>query len=169
MTVACVLSLLTLCGVQKAKMQDELLNLMVGKWHITREFPKRKAENTATIEWVLNDHWLRIDMKDIEKPSQYEAHVYITQMVSDKSYAIHWHDSFGGTLPEVLGTGHRVGDSIVFSFKDPDGELRNTFAWHGDRHEWTSKIEQTDKAGKWTVFCTDTYRKVSPTHSAGKH
>jgi len=138
-------------------MDDELLNKMVGNWHITRQFTKRKTENTAKVEWVLAGHWLRIDMKDVEKPSKYEAHVYITRMVSDGSYSIHWLDTYGGALPESLGVGHRDGDSIVFSFKDQDGELKNTFAWHSDSKTWTSEIEQTGTDGKWTVFCTDTY------------
>ena len=37
-------------------MHDELLDKMVGSWHITRQFPARKAENKAKIEWVLNGH-----------------------------------------------------------------------------------------------------------------
>lgn len=138
-------------------MHDELLDKMVGTWHITRQFPTRQAENTASIEWVLDGHWLRVHMKDVGRPSKYEAEVFITQMQSDKSYSIHWLDTFGGTLPESLGVGHRSGDSIVFLWKDADGELRNTFTWHGADNTWTSRIEQTGADGKWTVFCTDTY------------
>lgn len=137
--------------------QDELLANMIGKWHITRHFPNRSAENTATVEWVLDGHWLRIDMEDTVKPSKYAAHVYITRMESDGSYSIHWLDTFGGTLPESLGVGHRHGDSIEFLWKDTDGELKNTFSWNAKEHSWTSKIEQTDRTGKWSVFCTDTY------------
>jgi len=143
---------------QGAAMQDELLGKLVGSWHITRQFPHRRAENTAKVEWVLDGHWLRIDMKDLVRPSKYEAHVYITKMVSDGSYSIHWLDTYGGTVPEILGVGHRDGDSIVFTFTEGDGGLKNTFTWHPEHKSWTSMIEQTGKDGKWSEFCTDTYK-----------
>lgn len=139
-------------------MHDELLDKLVGKWHIERHFPNRKAENTANIRWVLDGHWLLIDMKGGKKPA-YEAHVYITRMESDGSYPIHWLDNFGGTVPEMKGLGHRDGESIVFDFTDEDSKLRNTFTWHPDLRAWTSQIDQTDKDGKWSPFCTDTYTK----------
>jgi len=146
---------------QDSAVKDELLDKMVGKWHITREFSNRKAENDATVEWVVDHHYLRITMKDVAVPSKYEAHVYITFEKASKRYVIHWMDVFAGSLPEQMGYGEKVGDSIVFTWKDEDGTLRNTFTWHTDSGTWTSKIDQTDKEGKWKVFCTDTYRRRS--------
>jgi len=141
-------------------MPDELLDKMVGTWRIIRQFPTRTAENTAKIEWVLADRWLRIEMTDAATPAKYGAHVYITRMESDDSYVIHWYDTFGGSLPEILGTGVRSGVAIVFSWKDAESELRNTFTWSPDEDTWTSRIEQTGKGGEWTVFCTDTYTRA---------
>ncbi|MBS1705850.1 MAG: hypothetical protein JST40_08245 [Armatimonadetes bacterium] len=141
-------------------MNSSLLNELVGEWRIFRQFPNRTAENTATIDWVLDHHWLRIAMKDVAVPSRYEAHVYITRMVSDGTYSIHWLDTFGGTLPESLGTGIEADDSIVFSWRDEDGELRNTFAFDRNSGTWTSTIEQTGPDGSWSLFCTDTYHRV---------
>ncbi len=140
-------------------MQDDLLAKMVGNWRILRLFPNRTAENAARIEWVLNGHWLRIEMEDLAVPASYAAHVYITRMDSDQSYSIHWLDTFGGTLPEVLGVGHQTDNSIVFTWKEADSELRNTYSWHADTGSWTSRIEQTNRDGNWTVFCTDTYTR----------
>lgn len=157
MTAALLFGLIAHGSGQKATMHDELLQKLVGNWHITRQFSNRKAENTAKVEWVLDGHWLKIQMKDVAKPSKYEAQVFITRMESDKSFSIHWLDTFGGTLPESLGTGHRKGESIEFVWKDSDGELKNTFTWHENEKTWSSKIEQTDKDGKWNGFCTDTY------------
>ncbi len=144
---------------ERPQVQDDLLEKLVGKWHITREFPKRKAENEATAEWVLDHHYLRIMMKDLSKPAQYEAHVYITYEAAAKRYGIHWLDVFAGSIPEMMGYGERKGDSIVFTWKDADGTLRNTFTWHPESKSWISKIEQTDANGKWSTFCTDIYRK----------
>jgi hypothetical protein len=158
--VAILASLLAIAMNEQTLKDDPLLSHFIGKWHITRVFAKRHAENTANVEWVLDGHWLRISMKDTAKPSKYEAHVYITYVVAEKKYSVHWLDTFGGTLPESLGLGIRDGNSIVCSWKDSDGELRNTFTWYPDNHTWTSKIEQTGKDGKWTTYCTDTYRRA---------
>ncbi|MBI1852145.1 MAG: DUF1579 family protein [Planctomycetes bacterium] len=147
-------------GPQDNAVHDDLLDKMVGKWHITREFSNRKAENDATVEWVIDHHYLRISMKGGEKPNLYEAHVYITFEAAAKRYVVHWMDLFAGSLPETLGYGEKVGESIVFTWKDAGGTLKNTFAWHAESQTWTSKIEQTDKDGKWSTFCTDTYRRV---------
>ena len=55
-------------------MPDELLDKMVGTWRIIRQFPTRTAENTAKIEWVLADRWLRIEMTDAATPAGAAAH-----------------------------------------------------------------------------------------------
>jgi hypothetical protein len=140
---------------------DELLNEMVGNWRIVRRFPNRTAENVAKIEWVLAGRWLRIEMTDVATPAQYGAHVYITRMESDGTYPIYWHDTFGGSLPEVPGAGVRNGNSIVFSWKEDDSELRNTFAWNPDESTWTSRIEHSGADGVWQEFCTDTYTRTN--------
>lgn len=150
---------LAMAQQQALTKDDDLLKHLVGKWRITREFPKRPAaQNDCEVTYELDGHWLKIAMKDVERPAKYEAHVYITRMVDTKQYSIHWLDSFGGTLPESLGTGTRKGDAIEFLWKDQDGDLRNTFTWHPKDKTWTSLIDQKGKEGKWTVFCTDTYR-----------
>ena len=140
-------------------LQDPLLDNFVGNWHIDRQFPNRTAENEAVVEWVIEHRYLRIVMKDLNRPSRYEAHVYITFEQEAERYAIHWMDVFAGTMPESLGYGEKQGDSIVFTWQDADGTLKNTFTWNPGAGTWTSKIEQTDPSGAWTTFCTDTYRK----------
>lgn len=140
---------------------DSLLAKFVGDWHIARSFPSRTAENTARVDWVLDGHWLRITMKDVADPPGYEAHVYITRDRTTREYTCHWLDTFGGSVPDVLGRGQRDGDQICFTFVEEGGELRNTFAWHADNETWTSTIEQTDGAGRWTLFCIDTYSRPS--------
>lgn len=137
---------------------DELLNHMVGKWNITRKFAKREATNSAEAAWILNGHWLQITMKDTSVPPRYEAHVLITYVLADKRYSCHWIDTYGGAVPETLGIGIREQNSLVFTFTEKDGALRNTFTWHPESKSWTDKIEQTDEKGQWTLFCTDVYR-----------
>ncbi|MBS1724730.1 MAG: DUF1579 family protein [Armatimonadetes bacterium] len=145
--------------VTTSQLQDPLLEKLVGKWHIHRAFSNRTAENVATVEWVVDHRYLRIIMRDPNKPPKYEAHVYITFEKEAKRYAIHWMDVFAGSLPETMGYGHQAGDSIVFEWKDGEGTLRNTFTWLSSSKSWTSKIEQTNKEGEWTTFCTDTYTR----------
>jgi hypothetical protein len=139
--------------------KDALLERLVGKWRITREFAKRVAENDAVVTWELNHHYLRIVMKDVAIPSMYEAHVYIAFEREASRYAIHWMDVTSGSMPELMGYGQKQGDSIVFEWREDEGVLRNTFTWHAADDTWTSSIEQTDRSGAWKTFCVDTYRR----------
>lgn len=139
--------------------QDELLKHLVGKWLISREFPTRKAENTAEIEFVLGGKWLRIAMQDTNKPAKYLANVYVTLMADTGKYSMHWLDNYGGTVPEVLGEGVKQGNSIVFTFTEPDATLKNTFTWDSNDGLWISKIEQAGPDKIFKPFCIDTYRR----------
>jgi len=141
-------------------MEDELLDKFVGNWRIERAFPNFVAENDAKVEWVVGHHYMRIAMWDTAVPSQYEAHVYISYERAAERYIIHWMDVYAGSAPEPLGYGKKVGDSIICEWNDNAEILRNTFAYHADTDTWTSTIEQTDKDGNWSTFCTDTYRRA---------
>ena len=138
------------------KLQDELLDKFVGSWHIVREFKNRKVDNRATVSWVLDHQFLRIDMIDVNEPPQYEAHVYIGFDATKSLYVCHWIDVFGGEYSS-RGFGERESDSIRISFDD---DLINTFAYHPDNDSWTSKIDQRDKTGNFVPFCFDTYMRV---------
>ena len=103
---------------------------LVGEWKLTRQIRGRSLENTVTVEWVLNHQFLRVHMKDVQKPPQYEAMVFIGYDNTSERYVVHWIDVFGGRASETLGCGVRSGNSIKFIFEYPNGPFHNTFTWN---------------------------------------
>lgn len=136
--------------------KDELLENLVGDWKLLRKIGGRTGENTVRVDWVLNHQFIRIHMKDVATPAQYEAMVFIGYDNTDQRYVAHWIDVFGGRFSETLGYGKRGGDSIKFLFEYPDGPFHNTFTWNPANKTWTFLMEQKTKDGKWSTFATDT-------------
>ena len=75
--------------------QDHLLDNLAGEWKLKRQFPGRTADNTVNTEWVLNHQFMKIHMKDVQTPSQYEAMVFIGYDNTSERYVAHWIDIFG--------------------------------------------------------------------------
>ena len=134
---------------------DDLLNNLVGDWKLKREIQGRTAENTASVEWVLNHQFLRIHMKDVKKPAMYEAMVFVGYDNTSERYVAHWLDVFGGRFSETLGYGKRSANSIKFVFEYPDGPFHNTFTWNSETKTWRFLMEHKNKEGKWVVFAKD--------------
>jgi len=141
---------------EKDKLQDAFLDKFVGKWRIARQFKSRTSENAATIEWILDHQFLRIQMIDVNEPPEYEAHVYLGFDASKSKYVCHWIDVFGGQY-SCRGYGEREENSIRIAFED---DLVNTFTFNEGTGTWTSKIDQTNDKGEWVNFCVDTYSKA---------
>lgn len=157
-----------LCGVGAAQepldgrhrtFNDELLENLVGEWKLTRKIRGQAVENTVTVDWVLNHQFLRVHMRDVQKPSQYEAMVFIGYDNMSERYVVHWIDVFGGRYSETLGYGVRNGNSIKFVFEYPDGPFHNTFTWTPESKTWKFLGEQKTQAGKWTTFAEDSLRR----------
>lgn len=139
--------------------KDELLENLVGEWKLARKIRGRSAENTVKVEWVLNHQFLRIHMKDVATPPNYEAMVFVGYDNMSERYVVHWIDVFGGRASETLGYGKRDGNSIKFVFEYPDGPFHNTFTWNPADKTWTFLGEQKNKEGKWATFAEDKLRR----------
>ena len=135
---------------------DELLDNLVGDWKIARKFKTRTVDNTATAEWVLNNQFLLIHMKDANSPPQYEANIYVGFDNTSDRYVAHWIDVFGARVSETMGFGSRSGNSIKFVFEYPDGPFLNTFTWNPEKKSWTFLMQHKDPNGKWILFAEDT-------------
>jgi hypothetical protein len=147
----------------QATFTDSLLDNLVGEWHAAVRFPNRSAEHTVKAEWVLNHQFLQIHMKDVAKPPQYEAMVYVGFDHAADKYVLHWIDTFGGKFSETLGYAVRPekgNNAIQFAFSYPDGEFRNSFAWHLESKTWTMLLEQKDDKGQWKLFAEETLRRI---------
>lgn len=134
---------------------DELLDHLVGDWKLTRKIRGQTAENTVKAEWVLQHQFLRVHMKDLATPPDYEAMIFIGYDNASERYVAHWIDVFGGRISETLGYGARAGNRIKFVFEYPDGPFHNTFTWDAEAKTWTCLLEQKDQTGKWKEFAVD--------------
>ena len=138
--------------------QDPFNQNLVGRWHITRKIRGTQVENTLQADWVLNHQFLQLHMKDVARPSQYEALVLIGYSYGDRQYVAHWCDTFGGKF-SAIGHGKRLGESIAFEFHYPDGPFYNTFTWNASNGTWVFRMESVDKDGGRVLFGEDTLRR----------
>ncbi len=138
---------------------DELLENLAGDWKLTRKIRGQSVQNTARAEWVLNHQFMRLHMKDVSNPPNYEAMVFIGYDYTSERYVAHWIDVFGGRSSETLGYGTRSGNAIKFVFDYPDGPFHNTFLWNPETKTWNFLMQRKDKTGKWQVFAEDSLRR----------
>jgi Protein of unknown function (DUF1579) len=142
-------------------LQDPFLDGLVGQWQVARVMPNRTAENTVQAEWVLNHQFLLLHYHDAATPSKYEAMVFIGYDNAGQQYVVHWIDVFGGHFSQTLGSGKRDGDAVLFTFDYPDGAFQNTFTFDPKEKTWTSLMRQKNKAGEWSKFAEDRFRRAS--------
>jgi hypothetical protein len=173
LTGALVLAWFSVCGVgspqealdgPKTIFQDELLEHMVGDWHLSGPSAGGPMEHTVHAEWVLNHQWLRIDEKAVapaKSGMRYEAMVMVGYDHASERYVAHWIDVFGGRWSETLGYGRRDGNKIEFVFEYPDGPFRTTFAWDGEQKNWHWLMRQKDAKGAWSDFANVILTAVS--------
>jgi len=138
--------------------RDALIDKLVGEWRLKRRIRERDVENTVSADWVLNHQFLRMHMKDVAEPPEYEALVYIGYRHAEQRYVVHWLDGYGGKF-SAIGYGKRVGDTIAFVFQYDDGPFYNTFSWDARAETWTFTMEATGKDGKRELFAVDTLRR----------
>ena len=143
----------------KHQFKDDFVENLVGDWKLTRQIRGETVQNTVKVEWLFNHQFLRIHMKDVATPAQYEAMLFIGYDNASERYVMHWIDVFGGRFSETLGYGKRDGNSIKFVFEYPDGPFLNTFTWNAADKTWTFLMEHKNKEGKWTTFATDTLKR----------
>lgn len=144
----------------KVKFVDPFMENLVGTWDLTRSIGGRTVKNTVRAEWVLDHHFLRIHMKDVAVPSEYEAIVLIGYSNVDREYVAHWCDVFGGAFSAV-GRGTLVGNRIEFAFQYSDGPFYNTFTWNPGDGTWVMKLENSEPGGRRTPFATDVLRRIA--------
>jgi hypothetical protein len=142
----------------QGRLDDPLLQNLVGSWTVTRKIRGTIARNTLEAEWVLQHQFVQLHMKDVATPSEYEALVLIGFDGSTRRYVAHWCDNFGAQYSGV-GYGTRRGGVIEFVFNYADGPFHNTFTWDAESRTWTFLMEAEGKDGKRTFFAEDTVRR----------
>ncbi|HLY55734.1 MAG TPA: hypothetical protein VKS60_09265 [Stellaceae bacterium] len=139
-----------------AGLSDDLLDHMVGTWHLTGTMGGKPADQRVEARWVLGHQFLMLHETASAGASgaspAYEAEPYIGWDAVSERYVAHWLDIFGGRWSETLGYGKRDGDAIAFVFEYPDGPFHTTFRWDKAQGTWQWRMEQKNKAGQWEVF-----------------
>jgi hypothetical protein len=143
-----------------AAVHDARLDSLVGSWTVRREIRGEVAGNTLDAQWVLDHRFLSLHYRDVARPMQYEAQVYVGWDEERRAYVAHWLDVFGGRFSETLGYGAWEADSLLFVFEYPEGRFENCFRWHPALHEWTSRLVSVDSAGVRHPFAFDRMRRV---------
>jgi len=145
------------------KVEDPLLDKLVGNWRVDRKFGDgRTAENTVRVGWVLNHQFLELHYLDVATPPQYEAMAFIGFDHKMSRYVLHWLDVFGGRSSEVIGYGtlDEAAHSIYFTFNNPDGQFMNAYAFDPATKNWTSVMRQKSK-GPWSLFAEDKFTPLA--------
>jgi len=137
---------------------DDLLENMLGSWHLNGRIAGRQVEHTVDTDWVLNHQFLRIHEKEVVTGGKlpYEAIVMIGYDNASERYVAHWMDIFGGRFSETLGYGKRSKNQIEFVFEYPDGPFHTIFRWDAGLQNWQWLMRQKNEAGQWAQFADAT-------------
>ena len=153
---AAAVAVTLVCGVatslvsQQPTLRDATLDALQGRWLLAGHVQGDSVNYHGYGEWVLGHQFLRLNLRDVAVPPQYEAHVYIGWDAERKQYVAHWLDVFGGRFAETLGYGTLEGDELRFRFEYPDGPFRTTFILRKAGFELGMKSRARD--GAWKPF-----------------
>lgn len=139
----------------EGELRDAKLDRLVGHWNVRREIRGEVVGNTLDARWVLNHRFLELHYRDVKRPMEYEAQVYVGWDEQRQACVAHWLDVFGGRFSETLGYGTWQGDSLVLVFDYPDGRFENSYRWYPERGEWTSRMNAIDSTGARSLFGAD--------------
>ncbi|MBV9343388.1 MAG: DUF1579 family protein [Gammaproteobacteria bacterium] len=141
---------------------DEYLARLGGEWDLTGQTLGKPVHYRVHGRWILADAWLAWSLTDTVRPPGYQAQVLFSYDARARDYVVHWLDQFGGAGARVVGTGHRDGDRLVFSFPYAEGEFRDTLELAADATRGTFLIESQAKDGSWSTFAAYQMRRRGP-------
>ena len=151
--VVCLLSVSAIG--QPAPVNDALLDRLAGTWTLHGDIAGKSTTHDIRTEWVLGHQYLQIQERSREQDAmgqpEYEAIVLIGWDATSAEYQCLWLDSTGGggLSNQAIARGRRVGETIPFVFRKPDGTIsfNNTFAYNKGTDSWTWKMDnvQGDK------------------------
>lgn len=130
----------------------DLLSHLAGNWTITGSVMGKQVLYIAEGNWVLQNKWLCLHMKDTLRPTEYEADVYMGIDSAKNEYVGHWLDSFGGEGARVTGIGSVSPGKIEIVYPYAEGKFRNLFVFNSRADQWDFVIESEGKDGSWTDF-----------------
>jgi hypothetical protein len=129
-----------------------LLDQLVGSWRMVGQVRGHPVTYDLVARHVLNGRFVELYMKDVARPMQYEALVFIGADTLPNRVLVHWLDNFGAAFSVPSGRGTISGDTVQFGIPYDDGPFRDTFIFQRSDRSWMFRLEAGDGHGAWKLF-----------------
>jgi hypothetical protein len=149
--VALVLARSTVAA--SSSLNDPLLDRLIGTWVLRGDIAGKQVTHAVEVQWVLAHQYIQIRETSRSRTAagapDYDAIVYIGWNPDLRQYACLWLDSTGGNGLVGWAFGHADADAtklaFLFSDKNGDPSVHNTFAYDRTTDTWRWKIDNVDK------------------------
>lgn len=132
--------------------RPQALRELDGHWIMSGDVMGKPVTYRMTAGPTLHGNFTEMHMDDVQRPSQYEARVFIGYDPKGDRVIVHWMDSFGAAYSIPHGNGSIDGNTIAFTFPYPGGPFRDTLTYQPDLKTWTLVIESSTAGGSWQHF-----------------
>jgi hypothetical protein len=134
-------------------LKDPLLDRLIGTWVLRGDIAGKQVTHAVKVQWVLAHEYIQIRetsrSRTADGAPEYDAIVYIGWDPDLKQYACLWLDSTGGNGLVGWALGHAEADAtklaFLFSDKNGDPSVHNTFTYDRITNTWRWKIDNVDK------------------------
>jgi hypothetical protein len=134
-------------------LHDPLLDRLIGSWVLRGDIGHKAVTHTVKVQWVLAHEYIQIRETSRSRTAagapEYDAIVYIGWNPESRQYACLWLDTTGGNGLVGWALGHADADStklaFIFSDKNDDPSVHNTFAYDRITNTWRWTIDNVDK------------------------
>jgi hypothetical protein len=136
-----------------SSLNDPLLDRLIGTWVLRGDIAGKQVTHAVNVQWVLAHEYIQIRETSRSRTAagapEYDAIVYIGWDADLRQYACLWLDSTGGNGLVGWAFGHAGADAtklaFLFSDKNGDPSVRNTFEYDRGTDTWRWKIDNVDK------------------------
>lgn len=144
----------SIASTQEARLNDPLLDALVGRWVLRGEIKGRSTTHDVDAAWVLNHRFLRLHERSRETTKegepQYEADVFIGWDSAGGRYVAHWMDVFGGGF-SLTGYAQPDAAAVPFVFASGDDRFNTTFIFDKGDGTWRWTMD-SERAGRSQPF-----------------
>ena len=128
------------------RVPDGFLNKLQGRWDAVGTLNGHPTKENFKADWVLHYGYLRFRLvAEEENAAGIEELETISDIAFDPAtsqYVLLWKDNGGTTSVEgAAAAAPRVGDSLSFVFKTPQGNVHRTFTYDAAKNRWTIAID----------------------------
>ena len=127
-------------------LQDGFLDKLQGRWDAVGTLNGHPTKEKFKADWVLHYRYLRFRLvSEEENATGFEEFETISDFAYDPAtsqYVLLWKDNGGTTSVEgAAAAAARVGNSLAFVFKTPQGVVHRTFAYDPAKNTWAITID----------------------------